>query len=62
MVVGGLSSEEAQALGMHNYDKGYLETATLFGGLDRAGPRGRFIQFLGLTTGERSSDNGFAPA
>ena len=51
MVVGGLSEEEAQALGMHNYDKGYLETATLFGGVDRAGPQGRVAQFLGLTTG-----------
>ena len=51
MVVGGLSEEEARALGMHNYDKGYLETATLFGGVDRAGPQGRVAQFLGLTTG-----------
>ena len=51
MVVGGLSEAEGAALGMHQYGKGYLETATLFGGVDRAGPQGRLMQFLGLTTG-----------
>ena len=51
MVVGGLSATEAGVLGIDRYGEGYLETATLFGGVDRAGPRGHFAQALGLTTG-----------
>ena len=51
MVIGGLGSLEAGVLGMENYSQGYLETATLIGGVDRAGPRGHWAEAFGLTTG-----------
>ena len=54
MVVGGLGALEADVLGLDNYKQGYLETATLFGGVDRAGPRGHLVQALGLTTGDHA--------
>lgn len=52
MVVGGLSQLEADVLGADNYSQGYLETATLYGGIDRAGPRRHVAEVLGLTTGD----------
>ncbi|KAK9789401.1 hypothetical protein WJX73_006004 [Symbiochloris irregularis] len=51
-VIGGLAAEEAAVLGEEHQAEGYLETSTLFGGIDRRGSHAsRMWHHLGLTTG-----------
>lgn len=52
-VIGGVAAEEAAVLGEDNQAQGYLETSTLFGGIDRRGSHSsRMWHTFGLTTGD----------
>lgn len=52
LVIGGISPAEAAILGEGKQAQGYLEVATLYGGIDRRGPdHSHLWHVFGLTTG-----------
>lgn len=58
LVIGGISPAEAAILGEGKQAQGYLEVATLYGGIDRRGPdHSHLWHVFGLTTGEIHSNH-----